>query len=268
MRIGIAHTLRYTFDEPLQQALQRLRLRPLSNLGQTVGHWELLANGMQPVASYIDGFCNSVDLVCHPNDGKEIVIVSRGEVTTHSKAGVLGSADDRTNPWLFLRESPLTRPGDSLIELASALKSTQNRLLQLHELMDIVHDRLAPGAENCDNATDAEAAWIGSTGTCRDHAHVFIAVARRLGIPARFTSGYMIDDGDGIQAVGHSWVEVYVEHLGWIGFNPANNRCPDEHYVRLAVGIDACSAAPVTTSRSTAGGETLAVEIAVTLPSR
>ncbi|WP_080413908.1 transglutaminase N-terminal domain-containing protein [Burkholderia ubonensis] len=37
MHIGIAHALRYTFDAPLQQALQRLRLRPLSNLGQTVG---------------------------------------------------------------------------------------------------------------------------------------------------------------------------------------------------------------------------------------
>ncbi|WP_080430468.1 transglutaminase N-terminal domain-containing protein [Burkholderia ubonensis] len=79
MHIGIAHTLRYTFDEPLQQALQRLRLRPLSNLGKTVGCWELLANDMQPELSYIDGFGNHVDLVRHPNDGKEIVIVSRGE---------------------------------------------------------------------------------------------------------------------------------------------------------------------------------------------
>ncbi|WP_321810544.1 MULTISPECIES: transglutaminase family protein [unclassified Burkholderia] len=268
MHIGITHTLRYTVDEPLQLALQRLRLRPSSNPGQTVGYWELLANDMQPELSYIDGFGNHVDLVCRPNDRNEIVIVSRGEVKTHNKDGVIGTADDRTNPWLFLRESPLTRPGDSLMELASALKSTQNRLLQLHELMDIVHDRLAPGPENCDDATDAEAAWISSHGTCRDHAHVFIAVARRLGIPARFTSGYLIGDDDGIRAVDHAWAEVYVDHLGWIGFDPANNLCPDQHYVKLATGIDACGAAPVTCIQSNSGAETLTAEIAVTLSAR
>jgi len=268
MHIGIAHTLRYTFDAPLPQALQRLRLRPLSNPGQTVGRWELLANDRQPELSYIDGFGNHVDLVRRPNDDPEIVIVSCGEVTTHNKDGVLGSADDRTNPWLFLRESPLTRPGDSLIELASALKSTQNRLLQLHELMDIVHDRLASGFENDDDATDAEAAWIRSGGTCRDHAHVFIAVAHRLGLPARFASGYLISDDDDTGAADHAWAEVYVDPLGWIGFDPANNLCPDEHYVKLATGIDACSAAPVTRIRSNSGAETLAVDIAVTLPAR
>ncbi|KVW88669.1 transglutaminase N-terminal domain-containing protein [Burkholderia cepacia] len=80
MRIGIAHTLRYTFDEPLQHALQRLRLRPASNVGQAVEYWEVLANGMRPDLSYTDGFGNDVDLVRHSNDRKEIEIVSRGEV--------------------------------------------------------------------------------------------------------------------------------------------------------------------------------------------
>ncbi|MEN2472158.1 transglutaminase family protein [Burkholderia sp. GS2Y] len=268
MRIGIAHTLRYTFDEPSQQALQRLRLRPASSLGQTVEHWEVLANGKPPELSYTDGFGNGVDLVRHSNDSKEIVIVSRGEVTTHKRKGVLGCTGESTLPWLFLRESPLTRPGDSLTELASALKSTQNCLLMLHELMAVVHDRLEFEPENTDHATDAEYAWINSKRTCRDSAHVFIAVARRLGIPARYTSGYLLDDDHASHATSHAWAEVYVDRLGWVGFDSANNCCPDERYVKLAVGIDARDARPVTSIRSSSGGETLAVEIAVTLPAR
>lgn len=268
MRIGIAHTLRYTFDEPLQQALQRLHLRPASSLGQTVEHWEVIANGMPPDLSYTDGFGNNVDLVRHPNDGKEIIIVSRGELITHKKDCVLGVTNEGTTPWLFLHESPLTRPGDSLTELASVLKSTRNCLLMLHELMAIVHDRLEFAPADADDVIEAEDAWLNSKGTSQDAAHVFIAVARRLGSPARFTSGYLLNDGHEVRAASHAWAEVYVDHLGWVGFDPANNLCPDERYMKLADGVDARGAALVTSFRSSAGSETLAVEIVVTLPDR
>ncbi|KAG8152516.1 transglutaminase family protein [Burkholderia catarinensis] len=263
MRIGIAHTLRHTSDAPLQPALQRLRLRPSSSIGQTVEHWEVLANGMPPELSYTDGFGNHVDLVRHSNDEKVSTIVSRGELTTHNNAGVSAFPDDSTIPWLFLRETPLTRPGDSLIELASALKSSRNCLLMLHELMAIVHDRLKIEPSNTDDVSDAEDAWINSRRTSRDSAHVYIAVSRRLGIPARFTSGYLLDDTHETRAVSHAWTEVYVDHLGWVGFDPANNLCPNERYVKLATGLDACGAAPFTSLRSNAGDATQTVEIAV-----
>lgn len=37
---------------------------------------------------------------------------------------------------------------------------------------------------------------------------------------------------------GHAWAEAFVEGLGWVGFDPLMNRCPDERYVRLATGFD------------------------------
>lgn len=45
---------------------------------------------------------------------------------------------------------------------------------------------------------------------------------------------------------GHAWAEAYVEGLGWVGFDPFMNRCPDERYVRVATGLDCRDARAVT----------------------
>ncbi|WP_175671632.1 transglutaminase family protein [Burkholderia ambifaria] len=265
MHIEIAHTMSCTFATPFDQALQRLRVRPASSIGQTVIRWEVLANGMLPELSYTDGFGNNVDLIRHSDGEKEGTIISRGELTTHNNAGVAGFADDGLAPWIFLRETPITRPGDSLKELASVLKGSQNRLLMLHELMAIVHDRLAFEPSDSDDVTDAEDVWMNSKSTSQGSSHVYIAVSRLLGIPARFTFGYLLDEQSEAQAVSHAWPEVYVDHLGWVGFDPVNNNCPDERYVKLATGLDARGVAGLAKNRSDAGDEMQTVEIGVSV---
>ncbi|MGQ7883388.1 transglutaminase family protein, partial [Burkholderia pseudomallei] len=58
---------------------------------------------------------------------------------------------------------------------------------------------------------------------------------------------------------GHAWAEAYVEGLGWVGFDPFMNRCPDERYVRIAAGLDYRDAMPVYGP----GAQPLGVEISV-----
>ena len=43
----------------------------------------------------------------------------------------------------------------------------------------------------------------------------------------------------------HAWAELYIEDLGWVGFDPTNQCCPDERYIRVACGLDASYAAPI-----------------------
>ena len=62
------------------------------------------------------------------------------------------------------------------------------------------------------------------SGTCRDYALLMIEALRRLGIAARFVSGYLFD-GDDAHAGGgatHAWVQVYIPDAGWIEFDPTN----------------------------------------------
>jgi transglutaminase-like putative cysteine protease len=77
-----------------------------------------------------------------------------------------------------------------------------------------------------------------------DYAHLFVGAARALGIPARYVTGYLVGDGDD-PAAFHAWAEAYDEKLGWIGFDAMLELCPTDRHVRMAVGLDALSAAPL-----------------------
>ena len=101
-------------------------------------------------------------------------------------------------------------------------------------------------------------------GVCQDHAQIFIACARRLGAPARYVSGHLSrSDGVYEQEAAHAWAEAYVEDLGWVGFDPANGVCPTDHYVRVAVGLDALGAAPIRGASYGGGAESLSVALHV-----
>ena len=95
----------------------------------------------------------------------------------------------------------------------------------------------------------------------RDQAETFIAAARLLGFPARYVSGYLVLDGAAEKAASHAWAEAHVDGLGWVGFDAANNMCPDETYVRVATGRDHHDAMPVSGIRSGQSEERLAVSI-------
>src|SRR6201991_1067902 len=65
------------------------------------------------------------------------------------------------------------------------------------------------------------------SGTCRDYALMMIEALRRLGIAARFVSGYLCSPDDhltGHRGGGstHAWVQVYLPSAGWIEFDPTN----------------------------------------------
>jgi transglutaminase-like putative cysteine protease len=98
---------------------------------------------------------------------------------------------------------------------------------------------------------------------CQDFAQVFICVARLLGIPARYVTGYLHVESDATAPAHHAWAEAYVQEVGWVGFDAANGVSPSESYIRLAYGFDAASTAPVTGARRGGGSEALDVEVQV-----
>jgi transglutaminase-like putative cysteine protease len=85
-----------------------------------------------------------------------------------------------------------------------------------------------------------------------------------MGVPARYVSGHLSrQDGKHDQDAAHAWAEAWVENLGWVGFDPANGICPTEHYVRVAVGLDARGATPIRGTSYGGGQETLTVALNV-----
>jgi transglutaminase-like putative cysteine protease len=88
------------------------------------------------------------------------------------------------------------------------------------------------------------------SGTCRDYALFMIEALRRLGIAARFVSGYLFIPGDrshGYVGGGstHAWVQVYLPSAGWIEFDPTNGIVGTRDLVRVAVARDPRQAVPL-----------------------
>lgn len=61
----------------------------------------------------------------------------------------------------------------------------------------------------------------GDEAVCRHYATAATMLYRTLGIPARYTEGYLVKTEEAAQwydvyAPGHAWVEIYITTLGWI----------------------------------------------------
>jgi transglutaminase-like putative cysteine protease len=127
-----------------------------------------------------------------------------------------------------------------------------------------VHGKVAYELGASDAQTTAAQALAAGRGVCQDHAHIMLAMARFLGMPARYVTGYLVTGQGASSTAAHAWAELHVSGLGWVGFDAANGQCPTAHYVRVAAGLDAASVAPVRGSRRGAEGtERLRVEVRV-----
>jgi transglutaminase-like putative cysteine protease len=231
-------------------------------VGQTVIDWKLSVEGAKPEVEYDDQFGNRATLVSLDGQQDATKIIASGEVETQDLNGVVGPHQGFSPLWLFLRESPRTKAGKLTKELLRSV-SGDNELGKMHALMKAIHETVEykPGTSNTE--TTAEQALEAKSGVCQDHAHIFLAGARALQIPARYVSGYLMMEGKNEQAATHAWAEAHIAGLGWVGFDPANDVCPDARYVRIATGLCYRDAAPVSGMRIGTPGETLMVKVTV-----
>lgn len=251
MRLNVIHRTHYAYAPPAQRVALRLRLFPSAFEGQESSNWTVKVNGKNVESLFVDGFGDEHGLWTSNEPCPSVEIVASGEVHTSDKAGVVIGLPRKPPPHVFLRCTDLTASSPKIEELARSLPG-KHTLEKLHELSKAVREHLTytPSTTTADT-TAAQALALGK-GVCQDHAHVFIAAARRLGIPARYVVGYMVawDDAAELHET-HAWAEAHVDDLGWVGFDPANGLCPSDRYIRVCCGLDAHHAAPV---RGSVGG--------------
>ena len=64
-------------------------------------------------------------------------------------------------------------------------------------------------------------------------------------LPCRYVSGLFKPIQDTHNLSMHAWAEVFIENLGWIGFDISNGISPDDRYVEIAKGFDYNDVVPV-----------------------
>lgn len=263
MHLNIEHNSRYRYGSPVHYSVLRLRLHPQSSPGQKIIDWTVAIEGATQEANYRDGYGNRTTLISLERDVQDLVIRAAGQVETEDRTGVLGKVYNFMPIWLYERETALTRPGSAIRELATSLQVGTDKLAIMHELMGLLHRRVVYTPGSTSVVTTAEEALTNGKGVCQDHTHIFLSVARLLNIPARYVSGYLMLNNTIEQTASHAWAEAHIDGLGWVGFDAANDICPNEGYVRVACGLDYREAAPVSGVRFGPGIESLAVEVNV-----
>lgn len=264
MLLAVNHVTRYRYDQPVRWVVQSHRLMPTATEGQKVHDWSVTVSDGIRGGSFTDGAGDLVQGWSVQGPVTEIAVTVQGTVETTDLAGLLKGPRELVPPLTYLRETGPTRADAALAALARSVPGSGDALAVAHALSAAVSDaiRYRPGATSA-HTTAAEALALGE-GVCQDHAHAMIAVARSLGIPARYVSGYLHANSDGeAHEAAHAWAEVMVDGLGWVGFDPANRCCPDDRYIRLGSGLDAQDAAPIRGTARGAGKESLDVTVAI-----
>ncbi len=272
MKIAIRQRFSLDFGTAPARAVEQLLLTPRNGPTQTIEAWTVRCEGFEGAAQFTDGFGNIAHLVSQSRPEGALVIDVEGAVETFDRNGVVGRPAGEPVPALFRRATTLTKPAPGVVAKVRALKPTPLAMLhaimqRLGELHSFTHRRAPSAPQQSQSQTQSQDGQsqsqsqgeVPAAATAIDFAHQFIGVARALDIPARFVSGYCLaDDGSGHF---HAWSEAWLDDLGWVAFDPALGYCPVDRHVRLAVGLDAVSAAPVRAHPAAASLVPVATEV-------
>ena len=99
----------------------------------------------------------------------------------------------------------------------------------------------------------------------QDFAHLMLGLCRIHKIPARYVSGYFLNQHKlpGEIEASHAWIEVFIPNYGWKGSDPTHQRVPDTRYVKLATGRDYGDIRPVGGTFRGKGTRKMVVEVSV-----
>ena len=265
MRIHISHLTSYCYETPAASVIQMLRLTPRNHDGQYVARWRIDVSTDCRLDQHQDAFGNITHVFTADGPLNELAIAVEGEVETRDTQGIVRGAVERFPPSLYLRETALTTPDANIAALAAASRDAgrTSALDLLHRMLRRLHEEMIHDTAPRPTAIAAAEAFACKRGMGQDFAHIFIAAARSLGIPARYIGGYVRHEGGGEQESGHAWAEAFVPELGWVAFDAANGLCATEAHVRVGVGLDALSAAPLRGTRPGGAGEVISVKVRV-----
>lgn len=261
MYYTIRHITRFRYSKPISESIMEVRMQPYSEGNQHCLDFRLYTSPRAHIMAYRGEFGNRVHHFDIPNSHNQLTIRAESLVDITAPPPLPLALDeqawDALNAltandayWDTLMPSRFATPTELLRELLLEL-DVQRRadpLTVLRDLNSAIYRTFdySPQTTRADSPID-EALRLRK-GVCQDFAHIMIALVRHLGIPCRYVSGYLLQQGrDQEHATSeamHAWVEAYLPDLGWISFDPTNNTLADERHVRVAIGRDYADVPP------------------------
>jgi uncharacterized protein (DUF2126 family)/transglutaminase-like putative cysteine protease len=273
-RIALYHRTVYRFDRDVRLGPHSIRLRPAPHCRTRVASYSLR---VEPDGHFLnwqqDPHGNHVARVVFPEKTRKLVM----EVDLVADLVAINAFDFFLEPDVehlpFAYEPALAAslapclvvpPGGPLVdefvaafrrELPASGTRTVDALVAVNRA---VYDRVRYLIRMEPGVQDPETTLALGSGSCRDSAWLLVAVLRRLGLAARFCSGYLVQLAADVKPLDgpsgptsdftdlHAWAEVFLPGAGWVGFDPTSGMLAAEGHLPLAATPDPAGAAPVT----------------------
>jgi transglutaminase-like putative cysteine protease len=247
MRLQVSHVTRYRYSAPISETHMEVRLRPSEQGGQRLTSFELELSPETAMREYVDGFGNHVHYFDFLPEHDQVELTSRSVVETGGRHRATEDGD-RPDDLLLFRPPVVDGPGVRRLAERHRPRDLESAAA-VEDALDLLTVAISRDFEYLPQSTTVTTAVDEvlrlRTGVCQDFAHLFIAVARAMGLPTRYVSGYVHAGGD-LPTIGasHAWAEAWVPGRGWIGYDATHPVRAGENHVRVAVGRDYRDAAP------------------------
>jgi len=285
-RCSLFHVTEFTYDGPVSESYNEVRLRPRQDDQQTCLSFRLSTDPPAKASAYHDPYGNWVHRFNVLAEHRHLRVEAESAVLVHQPPAL---------PDNGMALSELAEQANALDEYYDLLCPTVYvpHLTDVGELVESAEResggsvsgfvRSAASLVNSQFRYEKGATHVQSSiedvlqtraGVCQDFAHLLLAVLRMRGLPARYVSGYLVPisaAGDSssrtAEIIGgqasHAWTEVYLPGEGWFGLDPTLGQPVDLRHVRVAYGRDYGDVAPVRGVYKGHAGQRLSVDVRV-----
>lgn len=281
--LDVRHRTTYSYTGPVERSSHRFRLSPTHDVFQQVVSHDLAIDAAGARFGFEDVFGNLVTGLEVSARFTALTVEARSVVEVRQVIDRPDLLPGRLTlplvwmPWQHQMMAPYLLPAElpenQLRELGSfaegfATRNANDLLATLDDMTRSIKSdfRYTPGLTTVD--TSAFDVFRDRAGVCQDFANLMICACRLLNLPARYRVGYIYTGADYENTIqseaSHAWVEVYIPHLGWRGYDPTNGCRAGTNHVRVAAGRNYRDATPTSGVISRGGGgEKLDIDVKV-----
>jgi transglutaminase-like putative cysteine protease len=249
-RLQVRHHTGYRYASDVHASYNEARLTPPDTENQLVIEHHVEVHPGAVLSRYRDYWGTWVHAFDLHRPHRELAVTGHSVVVT----GMRTAPSEGDVPWDELRTEAVrdawcellgntsyTAVDDQLLGIADQFSGAPTPRAAIEQVIGWIGNTMEYEKGSTTVATTAPEALGAGRGVCQDFAHLGLALVRALGIPARYTSGYLhpsdeAEVGETTSGESHAWIEAWLG--AWTPYDPTSGAEVGARHVVVAHGRD------------------------------